>query len=491
MSRKIKKVLLIMTPAFTLKSGRDINPLPPIGLGYLAAVLKELGIEVRILDCLMRGWEIEVEIDDLFTRVGLPEKVIEEYVREFDPDLVGVNCQFSRQHKMYHQMFSMIKRAKQECITMGGGAHVTVCPEEVLKDSSCDFILLGEAEESFRDFIIKFNQGMDIASVDGLGWKADGKIHINNKTKWLSDLDTLPFPAYDIMEIERYLGLEGSHGLRHKDRFCPIITSRGCPAKCTFCSALRVWGDRYRFRSVENVLDEMRLLKNKYGIQEIMFEDDNVTANPKRAKELFLGMAKEKFDFVWDTPNGVGAWNIDEEMIDLMKESGCIKLNFPVESGSQDVLNTIIKKPLNLEKVKALVKYCQKIKLDYGMFLVIGMPGEKISDIWQSFKFAVECGCYLPHVSIATPYPGTELFSICKANGYLAREFTLDDLFIRSFSIKTTDWSEKDLKKVYSRGMGYFKIRGMIANPISIWWTFMKYLKNPGLSFAHLKKLFM
>ena len=110
-------------------------------------------------------------------------------------------------------------------------------------------------------------------------------------------------------------------------------------------------------RSVENVIEEMRLLKDQYGIEEVMFEDDNVTADAKRAKLLFSRMIEESLDFVWDTPNGVGVWSMDEEMIDLMKKSGCIKLNFPVESGSQRVLKEIIKKPLNLEKVKRLLKY--------------------------------------------------------------------------------------------------------------------------------------
>lgn len=166
--------------------------------------------------------------------------------------------------------------------------------------------------------------------------------------------------------------------MRHKKRFSPIITSRGCPAKCTFCSAYKVWGNRYRLRSVDNVIEEMRLLRDRYGVEELMFEDDNVTANPKRAKELFSRMIEEGFNFIWDTPNGVGVWSMDEEMLDLMKQSGCIKLNFPVESGSQYVLSNIIQKPLKLKKVVKLTEYCRKISLDYGMFLVIGMPGENL-----------------------------------------------------------------------------------------------------------------
>ncbi|OGL43674.1 MAG: hypothetical protein A2161_19470 [Candidatus Schekmanbacteria bacterium RBG_13_48_7] len=212
----------------------------------------------------------------------------------------------------------------------------------------------------------------------------------------------------------------------------------------------------------------MRLLKDKYGIKEIMFEDDNVTADAKRAKLLFSRMIEEGLDFVWDTPNGAGVWSMDEEMIDLMKKSGCVRLHFPVESGSQYVLNSIIKKPLNLERVKKLLKYCQKINLHHSMFLVIGMPGEKLSDMWESFKFAAECGCYTPHISVATPYPGTKLFEDCVKNNYFSKPFSLDDLFIRSFLIKTPDWNEEDLKRILFKGNLYLKLKSIILQPSKI-----------------------
>lgn len=485
---KIEKVLFIVPPAVTFKTGRDISPLPPMGLGYLAAVLRGMGIEVRILDSLIRGWQTETETDDLFIRVGLTDKEIEEEIKAFNPDLVGVSCQFSKQYKIYHRMFAIAKKAKKDCITLGGGAHATVCPQEVLNDPACDFVLMAEAEFSLRDLIIRLKQGLDISTVDGLGWKGQGKMFFNNKTQWINDLDSIPFPAYEIMSLDNYFGLEATHGLRHKERFCPIITSRGCTARCTFCSASKVWGNKYRVRSVENVLQEMRLLKDRYDIQELMFEDDNVTANGIRAKELFARMAKEKFNFVWDTPNGVGVWGMDEEMIDLIKASGCIKLNFPVESGSQEVLNTVIKKPLNLQKVRALIRYCQKIKLDYGMFLIIGLPGETKEDIWKTFKFAASCRVFKPHFSIATPYPGTLLFEECQNDGLFSREFSFDELFIRSYLIETKEWNASDLKRFLKRGSFYLMVNKLFYDPFGFAWLALKKFKRMIKKILILKK---
>jgi len=475
----IKRVLLFIPPALTFKSYRDINPLPPMSLGYIASIVEKMGVEVKIVDCLLKGWNLEEEVDDILIRIGLSDLEIKNIIAEFEPDLVGINCQFSRQYKIYNHLFSLIKETIPKCITVAGGPHTTVCPEEVLNDPNCDFVIIGEGEESFKDLIEALNNNNPFNNIDGLGWKRKDVIQINSKQKWITDLDSIPFPAFHLMDLESYFGLSVSHGTRHRKRFMPIMTSRGCPAKCSFCSAYRVWGRKYRMRSVDNVISEMRFLKNEYKIEEIMFEDDNVTANPERAKEIFFQMIKEEFNFVWDTPNGVGVWSMDTEMIDLMKASGCIKLNFPVESGSQRVLNSIIKKPLELAKVKGLIAHCRAIGLDHSMFLVIGMPGESIKDIWESFNFAADCGCFAPHISVATPYPGTEIFDICSKEGLFAKEFALDDLFIRSYMIKTSAWNDADLRSILKKGKFYLKYKEILNDPKKILPYLSKAIKKP------------
>lgn len=463
---EINRILLIAPPALTFKVYRDISPMPPMGLGYLASVVENMGIEVKILDCLMSGWHKEEVVNGDLIRVGLSEKEIVEHILDFNPDLIGLNCQFSRQHRIYGKIFSLIKRVSPECVTVAGGAHTSACPEEVLSEQGCDYVIMGEAEDSFKLLIECLLLNKDISTIDGLGWKQDGKLKINLKNHWILDLDSLPFPAHHLMSLEKYFNLEISHGFRHGGKFFPIITSRGCVARCNFCSAHKVWGNKYRTRSIDNVIKEMRLLKDGYGIQELMFEDDNVTADPKRAKELFSRMIEEKLDFIWDTPNGVGIWSMDEEMLDLMKQSGCVNVNFPVESGSQRVVNEVIRKPLNLAKVKKLTDYCRKIKLGYGMFFIVGLPGETKEDIWRSFRFAVSCKVPAPFFSVATPYPGTALFEQCKNNSLFSREFSFEGLFIRSFLIKTKEWDGNDLRKILRKGLFYLKINKLIYDPI-------------------------
>ncbi len=489
----VKKILLLFPPAYTLKNKRDINPLPPLGIGLLAAVAEQKGYEVKILDCLVKGWEQEElsQVNSEIVRVGLSDEQIEAQIREFSPDVVGVSCMFSIQHKIYPKVFAAVKKADPSIITIGGGPHVTVCSEEVLADDNCDYIISGEGENSFIDFLDALQGKKSFESVDGLGWQKDDKKNINPKVNWIEDLDSLPFPAYHLIGLEQYFGLEASHGIRHEERFAPVVTSRGCPAKCTFCSANKMFGYKFRTRTPQNIMKELRFLKERYGVKEIMFEDDNVTANRKYAEELFTTMIKENIDLKWDTPNGVGLWTLTEELLDLMQEAGCTRINFPIESGDQEVLKDIIKKPLDLKRVKDLLKHCQKIKLDYGLFLVVGMPGETLENIWTSFKFSAEAGCFSPHISIATPYPGTELYEQCKKEDYFSRDYSLSDLFISSFLINTPDWSETSLRKTLLKGKLYFKVQQLIHQPAEGFRTLLHYMGRPAFVFNYLKRILM
>ena len=354
-------MLLFIPPAITFKDRIDINPLPPLGLGYIGAVLEDNGIEVKIVDCLIEGWDKRVEISRNLMRVGLSFEGIENIIRSYGPDIVGVNNLFTKQRDNAHKIYKIAKTIDKGIITIAGGAHPTVMPELVLSDTKVDYVILGEGERTIVDLVRSIEGEHDISGLDGVGYRSNGRLIILPKTKFIEDLDSLPFPAMHLLNMEKYFGLKSSHGTRRKNKFSPIITSRGCPAKCTFCSASSVWGRGFRPRSPENVIRELKVLKTRYGIEEIMFEDDNLTLDPKRAEAIFDGITQEKLDLEWDTPNGVAAWTLSEKLIYKMKQSGCRTINFAIESGNQYVLDNIIKKPLSLKKVKPLVKYAKKI----------------------------------------------------------------------------------------------------------------------------------
>jgi len=487
LNRKIKKVLLFIPPAFSFKQRVDVNPLPPLGLAYLGAVLERNDIEVKVFDCLAEHWHDRVQTGDNTIRIGTPFDQIEEIIRDYGPDIIGVNNLFTKQRKNAHEIYRLAKKIDSNIITIAGGAHPTVLPELVLSDENVDFAVLGEGEQTIIDLIDAIEGKRSLTSLDGVGYKENGQIRIIAKTKFIEDLDKLPYPARHLLNMEKYFGLKASHGSRKKRRFSPIVTSRGCPARCTFCSAHKVWGRKFRYRSPENVIREMKHIKKEYGIEEIMFEDDNATLDARRAEKIFDLMIEEKLDFIWDTPNGVSAWTLTEGLINKMKESGCYTLNFAVETGNQYVMDNIIRKPLRVEKVKQLVDYAHKINLNVGIFLVMGMPGETEEQMWDSFRLSKELGVYFPHISIATPYPGSKLYDICVENKYFSDGFSLDDLFTRSFCISTKDWNGEKLRRIYAKGqiflfMSYFK-----RHPIKfINRIIRKFFTNPGRLFRYI-----
>lgn len=483
MDDRIKKVLLCIPPVFTFKHGIDVNPLPPLGLAYLGAVLENKGIEVKIFDCLAEGWNDRVEVSNEVIRIGTSFEQIEEIIRDCKPDMVGVNNLFTTQRKNAHEIYKLAKKTNPGIVTVAGGAHPTAMPELVLSDKNVDFVVIGEGEETIVDLISFVESKKDFSSLDGIGFRRNGDVKLMPKTKYIENLDELPFPARHLLNMRKYFGLEASHGTRSKKRFSPIITSRGCPARCMFCSAHKVWGKAFRFRSAENVIAEMKLIKQEYGIEEIMFEDDNINLNAKRAEKIFDLMIEEELDFVWDTPNGVAAWTLTENIIRKMKLSGCRKLNFPIETGNQFVMDNIIRKPVKLHKIAPLINYAHKIDLKVGIFLVIGMPGETEKQMWDSVHFAKDLGVYSPHISIATPYPGSELYDICVEKKYLRDKFSLDDLFIRGFPISTKDWSGERLKEIYGEMRRFLLISYFKRHPLAFSITIVKKLFRDPVKF--------
>ena len=464
----IKRVLLITPPAFTFKNMPDINATPPLGLGYLAAMLETRGIEVKIFDSLIEGLSNEERISDEIIRIGASFGQIEDVIRIFSPDIVGVSNLFSRQAKNAEKLYEIAKKVDPRITVIAGGAHPTVVPEIVMKDKNVDYVILGEGEQTLIALVEHLEGKRRIEECDGIAFRDGDTVKIIPKTYFIRDLDAIPFPARHLLNMDKYAGLSDSHGTRKHKIFSPIVTSRGCPAGCTFCTAHQVWGREYRKRSPENVIEEMRELKTRYGVKELMIEDDNVTLDVNRAEKLFDLMISEKLGFEWDTPNGVAAFALNERLIEKMKKAGCYRINIAVESGNKDVLKNIIKKPLDLDKVRSIVKFARKIDLHISIYLIIGMPGETLEQMRESYRFVKNLGIYDAFVSIATPYPGSALYDLCVKKGYIQQENLFDKLYITSCSISTEEWTGEDVRKVFLEGYRLLRFNYYIRHPVAL-----------------------
>lgn len=464
----IKKVLLVMPPA-TISGEYTKEIQPPLGLAYIAACL-ENDYEVRIIDAACLGWDREQKEPDGRITYGLPLSEVRDMIRDYQPDVVGVSCLFSMQYQNAHRVCAAAKEAGSGIITVMGGAHPTALPELTLKDANVDYVILGEGDFSFKELLDALRRSQDLRKIDGLAFRDEGGVVVNPKTKFIEDLDCIPFPARHLLPMEAYFRINLPHGV--STRFSPntpVITSRGCPAHCTFCSIHGIWGYKYRGRSAQNIIQELKLLKDTYGVKEIQFEDDNLTFDKKRALELFEGMVNEKLGLAWTTPNGVSMWNLDPELLAKMKESGCYRLCLAIESGDQKMLTDTIKKPLQLGRVTELLGWINAYGFETDAFFVVGFPEETREQLMNTFAFASRLKVDNVTFYLAAPYPGTELYRICKEGGYLPEAFSWESLGVKKASICSRHLDTGQLEKMVAYYTMKHKLSLLWRNPRSFY----------------------
>ncbi len=486
----IKKVLLIQPPCtITREYTKEIQP--PLGLAYIAAWI-EKDYEVRILDAACEGWHHEERGQGDTITYGLRPEEISERIRDFAPDVVGVSCLFSMQHANAHTVCRIAKSVSPSIITVMGGAHPTALPELTLVDPHVDFCVLGEGEYAFKDLLSCLGGNKDVSPLDAIAYRRKGSVIINPKTRFIQDLDELPFPSRHLLPMEKYFSINLPHGVSSRySPNTPLITSRGCPADCVFCSIHGIWGYKFRARSVDNIIAELKMLKSAYGIREVQFEDDNLTFDKRRATALFTRMIDEKLGLAWSTPNGVALWSLDADLLRLMRQSGCYMLCLAVESGDQKFLNEHIKKPLNLEKVRELAAVVRKLKFDSSAFFVVGFPEETREQLKNTFEFAMKLNMENIGFYIATPYPGTRLYELCFKNGNLSDDFCLSNLGVKKATIIPKHFTREYVEKM----VAYYTLRHKISlvwrNPGAFYRKVIRrFFKSPDQVTAMMKKSF-
>ena len=491
-SKKIQKVLLIQPPlkTYTNLSSEPKGIHPPIGLAYIGAVL-ENDYDVRILDSVVEGYETEVKVDQNVIRYGLTYEEIEKRIRAFQPDVVGISNIFSSGFNEALEISAIVKKISPEILTVLGGPHPSALPKEVLKHKEIDFVVLGEGEYSFRDLLRGIEQD-DFSNLDGVAFRNNGDVHVIPKLKFIENLDELPFPARHLLPMQKYFDIGEAFIVTQKKPFTPLNTSRGCVARCTFCPVHATWGGRWRARSAENVLDELEHLVKMYGVKEIHFDDDNLVLNKKRARKLFQGIIDRKLDIVWTVPTGLALWAVDEDLLELMRESGCYKLFLAIESGDEHILYDVINKPLRLEKVKPLIKKMKSLGIEVESFFVVGMPGETRESLKRSFRYARSLDIEATHFFFANPMPGTRLWDICVENSYFREGFNFDRIRVERANIDTPGFPASELERMVAREQLISRMIPLMKHPFRMMKKYSSYLKkDPRIVLNFLRKNFM
>lgn len=418
---KKTKVLLIFPP-LTVDPSDYPGPDPPLGLAYLAAVLERDKFEVKILDALTLGIENAKRKKDGFLKIGLSKKEIKKVVSDFQPNLVGISCSSTAHAPDSHEAALWVKEVDPKILIIFGGAHATACAPLVLSDPNVDMVVMGEGEITLLELAVRWEGQRDISDILGTCQKKDGKVTINPKREYITNLDDLPSPAWHLLPMDRHLKRQiKTREFSLRTPRTNIVTSRGCPGNCVFCPIHAIWGHGWRPRSPEKVVAEMEHLMKTYGIREFYVLDDNISLDRERLSKICELICKKGLDIRWAAPNGIAIWTLDREVLTKMKESGFYRITFGIESGCPKTLK-FIRKPIILDKAKEIISLCHNLGFWTHSTFIIGFPEETKEDIEETINWAVNSGLDFANFYIATPYPGTDLRQEFIKNGLLGKE---------------------------------------------------------------------
>jgi len=369
-----------------------VNANPPLGLAYLGAVAEAKGCEVKIIDAAAPYANYTIE--DMV-----------KIAKEFSPHLVGVSIT-TILVKYSYLLLDALAKAKIESLVVIGGPHATLFPHEVLEYHPASIVVRGEGVETFSELIDYLRRERKIKNILGISYKdGDGHIKDNPTRVSITDLDALPLPAKHCFIRSDYV-----RTAKEKERYGNIISSIGCPGRCTYCSRKALVGQGYRFRSVENILDEMIFLMKEYGINHFKFIDDVFTVNKVRVKKLCNQIIEKELDISWVCITRVDF--VDKELLEKIKSAGCRCIGYGIESGNPKTLERI-KKGFNREKAKEVIKMTRDTGLNCSVNFMFGFPWEDEKDIRVSTEYIKD----MMHIataiypgSILIPLPGTEIY---------------------------------------------------------------------------------
>jgi anaerobic magnesium-protoporphyrin IX monomethyl ester cyclase len=375
----------------------DVRSSPSLGLAYLAAVSEQRGDHVRVLD---------MQSDDVSLR---------QVVAEHPPDVVGITATTVQIESAWRVAREL--RQLTEARIVLGGSHPTVLPAESVQRPEVDVVVRSEGELTWIDLCNHLENGESLDELPGITYHREGKVIHNPDRAVIEDVDELPFPAYHLYRMDRYSNLQPT--LDHiEGPSYPILSSRGCPYRCNYCSQILPRG--WRARSPESVVSEWRWLVKELGAAEIGVLDDSFNIDRQRALEICDRIIAEGLNHVpWIMINGIRANLANETLLGRMREAGCIRTAFGVESGNQRILDTVIHKQLTLDQVREAFRAAKAVGMETIGFFIIGLPGETEETVEDTIRFACELDPVVANFSMATPFPGTEMYDQVLAQGRL------------------------------------------------------------------------
>ncbi len=390
-----KKILLVKASNPTIYNKLLTFPLGLMSLaGYLRA--KRNDIDIKIFD---------MRLYSTYDGMALLESIIDEY----NPDIAGISA-ITLESDSMKKIAEMVKERNNRSIVVAGGPYPSAFSGEVLADKNIDFIVRGEGEETFYELVNVLLDGGDKHKVKGIGFKEDGHFVFTGDRDVIKDLDSIPFPAWDYIDVEPYFRRTSmsNYGIR---RYANLFTSRSCPYRCIYCH--NIFGRGFRARSAENVIEEIKYLRKKYNIEEVEIVDDVFNFERKRTMEIFKLAEKETPGLKYSFPNGLRGDRLDGELLEIMKSGGTVMITIAVESASPRI-QRLIKKDLDLQKTLRVIEESNRAHILTRGFFMMGFPGESEEEIMKTINYACSSMLHIAMFYIAIPFKGTELYELVR-----------------------------------------------------------------------------
>ncbi|MBS3113305.1 cobalamin-dependent protein [Candidatus Woesearchaeota archaeon] len=446
--------ILFISPPLSPKEryARDVGDtgghLPPLGLASLAAYVREKNFSIGLIDSLALNYN---------------EEDIIQYIAIHKPKSIGITSLTP----IYHRAISLANKIKEKfpkILIILGGHHATIDYYNVVKDESCfDIVAIGEGEitavevlDFYKslsyDYEAFLSSKFKLKEIDGIAFKLDKEIVVTNKRILIPDLDVLPYPARDLLPMDKYVPLPNQY------KNLPIVhmvAIRGCPFACSFCSDNAIFGRQIRARSPKLVVEEIKHLKDKYEAKDISFWDDMMTSNKKWMEEFCDEMMNANLGITWTCYSRVDT--VTKELLQKMYNAGCWNIFFGYESGDQELLNNI-NKGITLQQIEISNAWCKEIGIEIRASFMLALPGETPEKALKTIEFAKKLNPEYAQFCITTPYPGTKLFAEAHKYGTLSTDYSKYNIWEPVF-VPFGYKNEEEIKAMEKRAMREFYLR--------------------------------
>ncbi|MBF0275918.1 MAG: radical SAM protein [Nitrospinae bacterium] len=478
----MKHKIVLIHPYLSLSNINFLSE--PLGLAYISAVLKKEDYDVKVLDCFAENFSGTIGENDGAKRRGLSDEAIIQKIKEYQPGFIGIQSNFTELYIDSLNIAKLIKKTFPEKKIILGGSHATFDHAEIIKEESIDYIVRGEGEVTVVELInsLTGRTKTALSDIDGITFRKVGKVQVNKNREFIKDLDTLPLPDYKSLRMDVYL--QNAHkvfGYSMSSPVAAMVTSRGCPYDCIFCSTKNMWERRWRSHSPERVVEQIKLLVNDYQVKEIAINDDSFLVNLKRVEKICDLIIQENIKVNLIFPPGLTVWTLSNNIIDKLIKAGLYKIYLPIETGCKKTLE-FIKKPVDLDKTRDTINYLNAQGVFTHAYFIIGFPFETKEDIQETLDYAYSSNVDYIDFYIAQPVKGSEMYDIYKQEGILDKVENYSNVYGSKYN--TVNFTAEEMNSIRDNAQrNYMKtVLKRACNPL----FFLKYILPKILSLRNL-----